>query len=108
MDQREREDDLLTTRILRLEIASLKELVNTRLNSMDKAIEKSEGIFTKQVDQISVLISTSIRSIDSKITDLQTRVNQHEGSNKGMKDMYGWVVGIAGIVVAVGSFFIHK
>lgn len=108
MSDQSNDPEVLTTRILKLEISNLKELVTTRLNSMEKAVEKSEVNFTKQIEKMDLLISTSVRLIDSKISDLQTRTNLHEGSSKGMKDMYGWIVGITGIAIAIGSFFFHK
>ncbi|SRR5258708_3010049 len=108
MGQESGDSVLLTPAVLKLEINSLKELVNTRLNSMEKAIEKSESNFTKQVEKMDLLITTSVRLIDSKIGDLQTRTNLHEGSSKGMKEMYGWIVGIAGVMIAVATFFVKK
>ena len=54
------------------------------------AIDKSGEGFTKQID-----------SLDEKIDDLKTRLGSLEGRGAGHGDVWGYVIGAAGVVIAV-------
>ena len=47
-------------------------------------------------------LDTYIKSVITKIDDLQDRLNRSEGRNSGIKDVWGYVIGAA----AVGGFII--
>jgi uncharacterized membrane protein YdfJ with MMPL/SSD domain len=94
--------------IVRHEVARLQELHGEKFNSIatqfserDKralalyeanaaAIAKSEASFTKQIDQITTLISASVKNADDKIDDIKdtiraivTRIAAIEGASSG-------------------------
>jgi hypothetical protein len=80
-----------------------KEAVGKQNESNALAIAKSEAGFTKQIDQISVLIQATAENTNGKIEDIKSRVGAIEGHSKGATDVWGYVVGVIGLLVAVVS-----
>ncbi len=86
----------LTTDQLRRELAALREIIETRLDGMDRAIglqfterdvrtaaAKAEASFTKQIDQIGAIIQTQEKAMDGRITELKERIDRGEDSSAG-------------------------
>jgi hypothetical protein len=80
--------------------------------SNTKAIDKSELSFTKQIDQIGILISTLGKNLDEKINLATLRIAAIESIKKGGSDTLvvlfaglGALVGIAGVGVAIAAIF---
>ena len=84
-------------------LQAAKEAVGEQNKSNAMAIAKSEATFTKQIDQIGVLVTTMSKAIDDKIDDIKTRIQMIEGSKKGASDLFGVIFGIIGIIVGVGG-----
>jgi hypothetical protein len=89
-------------------LQAAKEAVGEQNKSNALAIAKSEATFTKQIDQIGVLISTMQKAIDDKIDDIKSRIQSIESHSKGSVETFGrdqqqqnWGIGIA-IAVIVG------
>jgi hypothetical protein len=82
-------------------LQAAKEAVGEQNKSNALAIAKSEATFTKQIDQIGVLISTMQKGIDDKIDDMKSRLQAIEGQKKGGSDVWAIVIAIAGLAVAV-------
>jgi hypothetical protein len=65
------------------------------------ASQKQEGAFTKQIDQLGVSVVQTSKAIDDKVSDLKDRIVAIEGRSSGSSQTIGFVIGVAGVVVAV-------
>lgn len=83
-----------------------KEAVSEQNKSNAQAITKSEAFVTKQIDQITALISATAKATDDKIDDLKTRAQAIESRGKGISDSYGWLVAFIGIIVGGGGLIV--
>jgi hypothetical protein len=81
-------------------LQAAKEAVGEQNKSNALAIAKSEATFTKQIDQIGVLISTLQKGLDEKIDDLRARLQAIESMKKGAGDLTGVAIAVVGVVVA--------
>ena len=99
VDQTSRDSKLAVDAALQ----AAKEAVGEQNKSNALAIAKSEATYTKQIDQIGLLISALSKAIDDKVDDIKTRVQMMEGSKKGASDFFGLIVGIVGVLVGLGG-----
>lgn len=83
-------------------LQAAKEAVGEQNKSNALAIAKSEAAFTKQIDQIGLLIQTTAKATDDKIDDIKTRLTTIEGIKQGGQNLWGYIVG--GVGAAVGVF----
>jgi hypothetical protein len=67
-------------------LQAAKEAVGEQNKSNALAIAKSEATFTKQIDQIGVLISTMQKGIDDKIDDIKTRLQAIESRRDASRE----------------------
>ncbi len=84
-------------------LQAAKEAVGEQNKSNALAIAKSETTFTKQIDQIGILISALQKGFDDKIDDIKTRLQSMEGQRKGAFDSYGFLIGVIATVIAIVS-----
>jgi hypothetical protein len=91
------------TRSDKSEVAQ-KTAVDAALAGAEKAVGKTELSFTKQIDQIGQRIDTVSRSADEKISDLKERIQGIESRKKGAGEVLGYVIGAAGVLVALFVF----
>jgi hypothetical protein len=96
-------------------LQAAKEAVGEQNKSNALAIAKSEATFTKQIDQIGVLISTMQKGIDDKIDDIKTRLQAIESRKVGegemrrsVGDVMGYLIGGVGMIVAIVALFLRK
>ena len=82
-------------------LQAAKEAVGEQNKSSALAIAKSEASTTKQIDQIGIIMSTSQKALDEKIDDLRQRLTNMDGQKKGMGDIWGFIIGIVGMLSAV-------
>ena len=87
--------------------AAQKEAVAEQNKSIALANDKSEASFTKQIDQLVVLIQTTNKAIDDKINDLKTRQDQGAGRSGGFRDagqityyVFAIAIAIAAVIIA--------
>jgi hypothetical protein len=114
---------------LRVEIAGLKELQNEKFKGVDEkfagrdmaltaalqaqkesagaqqianseAIQKSELATKKQMDQTGETVKSVEKTLGDKIDDVKERLTTLESYKTGTKDVWGYVVGIAGLLIA--------
>lgn len=88
-------------------LQAAKEAVGEQNKSNALAIAKSEAAFTKQIDQIGILISTQQKGSDDKIDDLKARVQALESFKRGGNEVWFAVLGILGLLVAAAAMFIR-
>ena len=105
-------------------LQAAKEAVGEQNKSNALAIAKSEAAFTKQIDQISTLIQTTVKGVDDKIDDIKTRLTLIEGNTVGRTENHqesqsnkqtsqssnslilSVVFGIGGLVIGIGGFVV--
>ena len=85
-----------------------KEAAAAQNTSNMEAAGKSEASFTKQIDQMQMIVNAIAKATDEKIDDLKTRMTLGEGTKRGMGESWGIIVaagGLAtGILIAVASY----
>jgi hypothetical protein len=64
-------------------LLAAKELVGATNLANAAAAAKSEDNFTKQIDQITTLITTSNQAVDARITELKERIDRGAGGTEG-------------------------
>lgn len=83
--------------------------IDAALAAQKESMAKTETAFTKQIDQMQLLINAVAKATDEKIDDLKTRLTLREGQAKGLGEGWGIVVaagGLAtGILIAITSFY---
>jgi len=89
-------------------LQAAKEAVSEQNKSNEKAILKSEAATTKQIDAISVLISTMTKATEDKINDLKERLDEKKGRSKGVTDFAGWIFGAGMFLLALWSLMEHN
>jgi len=94
-------------------LQAAKEAVGEQNKSNALAIAKSEVAFTKQLDQITLLISTSNKALDEKINDLKGRLDRGEGQkqqaveNKGQSNwLIGAVISGVSLIISLGVLIV--
>jgi Fe2+ transport system protein B len=81
-------------------LQAAKEAVGEQNKSSAMAIAKSEAATTKQIDQIGVIIQTNTAGFNDKIDDIKSRLTIIEGKATGAGNLWGIIVGVAGLVSA--------
>jgi len=96
-------------------LQAAKEAVGEQNKSNALAIAKSEATFTKQIDQIGVLVSSMGKGFDDKVDDIKSRLTAIESQKKGAGDVWaiwfaatGFAIGIGGVLVTAISFIFSK
>jgi len=64
-------------------LLAAKELVGQQNTANVEAAAKAEASFTKQIDQIGVIISTLEKAITDRILELKERIDRGEGQGQG-------------------------
>ena len=92
-----------------------KEAVGEQNKSNALAVAKSEATFTKQIDQIGVLVTSMGKGFDDKIDDIKGRLQAMESTKKGAGDVWaiwfaatGIAIGIGGVLITAASFIFSR
>lgn len=85
-----------------------KVAIDAALQAQKEAAIKSEAAFTKQIDQMVLLISTMGKGLDEKIDDVKTRLQAIEGIKRGSQEVWGYLVAVAGLAIAAFSIFWNR
>ena len=110
----EAQQEALTAALIAAEKA-----VSKALEAAEKAVSKAEIATEKRFesmnefrdqlrDQAATLLSrveyaAKVDSLDKAISDLTARVDRRDGTGTGRKDMWGWAVGGAGLILTLAS-----
>ena len=87
-------------------LQAAKEAVQEHNKSSALGVAKSEAATTKQIDQIVVLINTTTGALNDKIDDLKVRLTTIEGYSKGVTGVWGYFVGMIGVLVGMATLFV--
>src|ERR1019366_3298738 len=82
-------------------LQAAKEAVGEQNKSSALAIAKSEASTDKRIDQMGQLMMSGAKSVDDKFTDLKDRIALIEGRGTGVKDSWGYLVGLMGVLIAL-------
>lgn len=85
-------------------LQAAKEAVGEQNKSNAQAIAKSEVAFTKQIDQLGLLLANVSKTSDDKIDDARSRIQNIEGNRRGSSEQSAVVIGVVGAVVGIGGF----
>jgi hypothetical protein len=101
-------------------LQAAKEAVGKQNDSFAQSIAKVEAAFTKQMDQLGILITNTVTAINDKIDDLKGRLALIEGVDRGKTtavvtqqasnfnaaNLWGIILGIVGTSAIVGALII--
>jgi hypothetical protein len=106
---------------LRAALLAAEKAVGTALTAAEKAVNKAEisaekrfeavNEFRGQLNDYQAMLlprteyNAAHQALAEKITDLSSRVDKTEGSTRGGHQVWGYVAGAAGIVIAVVALF---
>jgi cation transport regulator ChaB len=85
-------------------LQAAKEAVGEQNKSNALAIAKSEATFTKQIDQIILMLGSMQKGTDDKVDDLKSRIQAIESQKKGGSELIGYIVGVGGLAFAIATF----
>lgn len=83
--------------------SSNKEAISAALRAAEKAVEKTEVNFTKQIDGLTVLISTNKGTLEAIIGEVSRRVTIMEATKQGGQDSFKMIVSVIGAIVALAT-----
>lgn len=82
----------------------------TRLDAAFKSAndtrDKIEESLTKQIDALNNKTEAANKATNEKIDRLTSRLDTGEGKSKGAGDLWGYLFGLAGVLVAVAALFL--
>jgi hypothetical protein len=81
--------------------AAQKEAVAEQNKSFAAATTKSEAATTKQIEATILLVQTTGASFGSKIDDMKERLTLIEGGKNGSHQVWGYVIGVFGMIIAI-------
>lgn len=91
-------------------LQAAKEAVGEQNKSFSQAIQKSETITSKQIEQIGILIANMQKAFDDKIDDMkeriisiEERITSIESEKRGRSDVWGYVGVIIGILIGLAG-----
>ena len=83
----------------------------TRLDAAFKSAndtrDKIEESLTKQIDALNNKTEAANKATNEKIDRLTSRLDTGEGKTKGAGDLWGYLVGLIGLLVAGASLFLR-
>jgi hypothetical protein len=77
-----------------------REAIQAALASAEKAVAKSEATFTKEIDSIKELISTTAKAQDQQIRDIKDEQTGSRGKGAGLSQ--AWGIATAAVTVLIG------
>lgn len=70
------------------------------------AIAKSESSTVESIRQLQTLFNTANAAMNDKINDVKSRLDKGEGRSGGLGEGWGYLAGVAGLVLAAAALFI--
>ncbi len=81
--------------------AAAKEAVAENNKASETATGKSEAGFTKQIDQLTLLIETRAKASDDKIDDIKSQLANSQGRGQGIAEFKTQQLAVAAIIITV-------
>lgn len=88
-------------------LSAQKEAAAAQQDSNTAATLKMEDNFTKLLDQGRDLLSEVRRNTDIQISDIKSRLDKGEGQTKGATDLWGYIIGVVGVVTLIAALFVR-
>jgi hypothetical protein len=83
-----------------------KEAAGAQNESNAASVTKQEAAFTKLLDQNQALFQTSMAALTTQLNDLKSKQDRGEGSSRGSSDLWGYIVGVIGVVIGVSMIIV--
>jgi hypothetical protein len=80
-----------------------KEAAGAQNESNAASVTKQEAAFTKLLDQNQTLFQTAMSALTTQLNDVKSRLDKGEGHSKGAGDLWGYVAGAVGLLIAFGT-----
>jgi hypothetical protein len=100
-DERTRQAALESRISLDAALAAAKEAVGQQNESNTRAIQVAGEAVQKQIDALTVLMSSSIASLEIRIRELKERLDKGEGTKQGGKETLTGIYALLGAVLTV-------
>lgn len=84
-------------------IAKAEASVEKRFDTYDKAVQALRDLVNNAMPRAEVI--TLVKASTDKIGDLTDRINRTEGKGAGMGQIWGYIVGAGGVIVAMVALF---
>lgn len=84
-------------------IAKAEASVEKRFDTYDKAVQALRDLVNNAMPRAEVI--TLVKASTDKIGDLTDRINRNEGKGAGMGQIWGYIVGAGGVIVAMVALF---
>lgn len=104
-DKRREAEDTANKLAVSTALQTARDSFEQQNSSNAVAIGKSEAAYTKQIDQIILLLNTSVSALSDKIEDLRTRLTLAEGKTTGAGNLWGFLVGGIGLFLTISTLF---
>jgi hypothetical protein len=88
-----------------LALQAAKELVVQQNVSAAQSAAKQEASFSKQIDAQGMLLQTTAKGLDDKVTDIKDRLTRIEGKGEGVSASWGWLIGAVGLLASLIAIF---
>jgi hypothetical protein len=75
--------------------------VDTAFASSAAAISKSEIATTENIKQLNTLLDSKFSALDRRVSDVTSRLDRGEGSDKGAKDHTATMLAVSSIVITL-------
>jgi hypothetical protein len=110
-DERTRQAALESRISLDAALAAAKEAVGQQNESNTRAIQVAGEAVQKQIDALTVLMSSSIASLEIRIRELKERLDKGEGTKQGGKETLAGVyalIGVLATIFAIGGILLAR
>lgn len=87
-------------------LLAAKELVGQQNTANVEAAAKAEASFTKQIDQIGVIISTLEKAITDRILELKERIDRGEGQGQGATGVRGQYIAASAVLLSMAAIVV--
>jgi hypothetical protein len=106
MDKRNERQFVALAEAAALALQAQKDLFNSHNQATAMAVSKSEAGMADRISQLQALFDSDSKAKSEKIDDIRTRLNTGESRSKGASDLWGYIIGGVGLLVAIISIVI--
>ena len=79
--------------------------LDAAFKSAKDAQDKTEQSFTKQIESLAQRSEAANKATNEKIDRMTSRLDLGEGKSKGAGDLWGYLVGVGGLIIAALAIF---
>lgn len=91
-------------KLLLAESKRLDSIRNVDVTAVQDAYQKT----VTQASLLAITLDKTAAELNSRISQIETAVSQNKGTSGGMEKMWGWIVGLIFLGLAIASFILNK